>query len=453
MRFLVLLFLAISPISLQAQSKVVMNSTDKTIGTISNIMLTRLPNGSNYDLAGLSDDDLYFFKSRANEAGDSIRYEYHRIYGNRLYDEEKEHGVDLGAEGDKMLNTRYFDLLKVHDVNDDGLLDLIVLLTEENEIHWCKNEEFTRFSQPIPLIESGFQMDDMREYHISGDYFIFQSEKAVGFVNLLDPSVAMIQESKDLDPYYLAGVADMNNDAITDFILYDKGEIFLLIGSEKDKVSKEAILPTGVKLYDPYYTCYADMNNDGLIDILNTYDNTIEIFFSNDDGSFSDSKRIVDEMIVQDNITDEMFDYELDWSINTFDYDGDGDQDVIAFGVYLMLITNNGDGTFGIKQLGARPFDPDDLVIEDMDYDGDLDLFYNSHEGLAIFENKNGEFSDIRTLEVCSYLDFYHWIDLDKDGDQDLLFKDMCDGFLYWSERTKEGLTKPVMYQVAIEDL
>ncbi|MFT5779011.1 MAG: hypothetical protein ACI837_001968, partial [Crocinitomicaceae bacterium] len=293
MRFLVLLFLAISPISLQAQSKVVMNSTDKTIGTISNIMLTRLPNGSNYDLAGLSDDDLYFFKSRANEAGDSIRYEYHRIYGNRLYDEEKEHGVDLGAEGDKMLNTRYFDLLKVHDVNDDGLLDLIVLLTEENEIHWCKNEGFTRFAQPIPLIESGFQMDDMREYHISGDYFIFQSEKAVGFVNLLDPSVAMIQESKDLDPYYLAGVADMNNDAITDFILYDKGEIFLLIGSEKDKVSKEAILPTGVKLYDPYYTCYADMNNDGLIDILNTYDNTIEIFFSNDDGSFSDSKRIV----------------------------------------------------------------------------------------------------------------------------------------------------------------
>ncbi len=115
--------------------------------------------------------------------------------------------------------------------------------------------------------------------------------------------------------------------------------------------------------------------------------------------------------------------------LEVFDYDGDGDMDIIRTN-YTGLITverNNGDGTFstaGIESFGSASFSM--LRIVDLDNDGDKDFIgcYDS-AGMPIRWVENlggGTYADSSTLFISPHpLDDIKIMDMNDDGSPDII--------------------------------
>lgn len=143
-------------------------------------------------------------------------------------------------------------------------------------------------------------------------------------------------------------------------------------------------------------------------------------------------------------------------SVIAADFDGDGDPDLVGRAPGdngIVYWRNNGDGTWSQLTGGANPFNsfsfpvaaPDNftanqLVVLDIDRDGDIDI-YNNFLG-EFWRNDNGSFA--RASGPANPLDGFAATvdgnssfttgDFDSDGDQDLVGRNPADnGLVYWS--------------------
>ncbi len=118
------------------------------------------------------------------------------------------------------------------------------------------------------------------------------------------------------------------------------------------------------------------------------------------------------------------------------DVDGDGDQDLVSayWQAPATLYLNDGTGTFADATAGNLSFSPDstdDLVLGDVDGDGDLDLWFTGWfprwtGGIALFENDGtGAFTDVTAAKVFARstnpVRSLALADVDNDGDPDLV--------------------------------
>jgi len=185
----------------------------------------------------------------------------------------------------------------------------------------------------------------------------------------------------------------------------------------------------------------ADFNNDGNIDFAVSSAtspftrSTISIFYNNGDLEFT-----------QDDVV--TFSYSYIESLDSGDYDNDGDIDLIfgysicvyyqglwvkVYGVISMLF-NNGENHFGNNTMIAKrgsgiPYDPEErcnpkVTSADYDLDGDIDLLVGDNSGKVEFYLNNG------TGNFTSEGVIYDWGlcswgltsgDYDNDGDIDFL--------------------------------
>ncbi len=243
----------------------------------------------------------------------------------------------------------------------------------------------------------------------------------------------------------------------------------------------------------------ADLDNDGDLDALLTIRNSISsksriIWYENTDGqgSFGNSKVITSNISLPYSVHTSDFDGDGDldvlwasvgdgqmvWSENTdgkgkfkekhviatgvrkaykvhsADLDGDGDPDAILAAIkdgdnIIWYENTDGKGSFKVKQVifsegneRERLF-PQSIYAADLDGDGDLDVLAGIWKGITVwFENTDGQGS-FGTKQVISneYRDRRHmlWkahaVDLDDDGDLDVLSAEGYEG-LYWYENT-----------------
>ena len=134
------------------------------------------------------------------------------------------------------------------------------------------------------------------------------------------------------------------------------------------------------------------------------------------------------------------------FSVYTAHIDGDGDMDVLSASFYDGKIAwyenTDGQGNFGSQQIitanvaGARP-----VYAIDIDGDGDMDVlsasFYNDE--IAWYENTDGQGNFGSQQIITINADGAYWVhatDIDGDGDMDVLSASLEDDIIAWYENT-----------------
>ncbi|MBV1922985.1 MAG: VCBS repeat-containing protein [Flavobacteriaceae bacterium] len=172
-------------------------------------------------------------------------------------------------------------------------------------------------------------------------------------------------------------------------------------------------------LYSGVAICIADMNNDGLDDMVRLNDaENLEIEIQETNGTFT---RI--------NIGD----VDSVWGMTIADVDENGYNDILVGGYYndLKLVLANSDGTdYTIITLGGPSIFLQNANFADINNDGDIDLFACHDEGLSSPYEGDGAGhltynSDL--IEAVSTVPSDNsgnygsiWTDYDSDGDLDL---------------------------------
>jgi hypothetical protein len=138
-----------------------------------------------------------------------------------------------------------------------------------------------------------------------------------------------------------------------------------------------------------------------------------------------------------------LYESDVEWG----DYDNDGDLDFIISGSgdyhddaiygntsYYSNIYNNDNGQFSNIQAGLLPLTNGSVDWADIDNDGDLDAMITGYEYqfgsriATIYRNNNGTFTDIGAMLPGVDASDTEFADFDNDGDLDLLITGTIDG-------------------------
>jgi uncharacterized protein (TIGR03437 family) len=285
----------------------------------------------------------------------------------------------------------------VVDINTDGIPDLAVTLTDHIAILIGKGDG-TFVSAPDAL-SSGFSL--VRAADVNAD----------GFPDLLlldgsGPDVEILFGNGDgtfqtdspvvLPIASLGGdllVADFNGDGLPDMAVAcpDANSIAVFLGLPGGAFGPPASYPS----YYALSLATSDVNNDGKLDLIvgNFRYSSFDVFEGNGDGTFSPAKTIpayIGPPPVHPGSGPETT------SINSYDFDGDGNADLVFSAGTEAVMLGNGDGTF------AAPFylsyNSDSLIVADFNRDGIPDAANTSGDSVEILLGRTSpHFSMIAT--------------------------------------------------------
>lgn len=164
----------------------------------------------------------------------------------------------------------------------------------------------------------------------------------------------------------------------------------------------------------------ADYDLDGFLDMFHTKYHANTLFYNNQDGTFSDR---TSELGLQSNTKQNR-------TAGWFDYDNDGDPDLIVATTAGVYLYRNDRGHFTDVTSAAHLDGSGDnlgMAIGDYNNDGYLDVYvtrYNQHN-LFYSNNGDGIFTEKAAVlglrETDSNSSSANFWDFDQDGDQDLL--------------------------------
>lgn len=164
----------------------------------------------------------------------------------------------------------------------------------------------------------------------------------------------------------------------------------------------------------------ADFDNDGYADIYHSKNGNNSLFRNNQDGTFGD--RAEDEGLVSPGSNSR--------SAGWFDFDNDGDSDLLLQNQEGLYLFENNNGSFADVSdkagLGGEHHTTG-LGFGDYNNDGFLDFYAVRYDGANYFYSNNGDgtFTNrtgkLRLWETNSNSAAAHFCDYDLDGDQDIL--------------------------------
>ncbi|WP_452231735.1 FG-GAP-like repeat-containing protein [Lacinutrix sp. MEBiC02595] len=375
----------------------------------------------------------------------------------------------------------FFTPIYSGDIDGDSDNDLIVGLKGASELAWLENlDGLGDFGRPKTIDFSNVYEDKHSSIYLvdiddDGDKDILSGRlgSIVWYENLDGLGTFSISQTINFDAE-LIYFADIDGDMDVD-IIASSGEI---VGGDRIFAWFENTDGQGTfgapniinDEFDIYSFHLVDFDNDNDLDIVSGGYNYVR-FYENIDGlgTFQFVGNIIDSVIK---------------SISSIDYDNDGDMDVIAISDengqmkwfentdgmgsfssgteiggggsfvdvvdidgngYLDIITpgslrkNNGSGNFSSSYFPINMNNPNHVQAIDLDSDGDLDILrgYRFDNNISWNENLDtqGNFGDEKIIlaKVSDPNDVLS-VDMDLDGDEDILF--CSDNILGWFENT-----------------
>lgn len=200
-------------------------------------------------------------------------------------------------------------------------------------------------------------------------------------------------------------------------------------------VDEEFTNPSGA-----HVSKYADLNEDGHVDIISTFgvtnDDFVVWYAGDGDGGFG-SQQIIDSVF------DINFPSGL---IELADLNGDGHIDVVYGAIDNFLVNwyaNDGLGNFSPAQAIVSSYDVSTIHTVDWDTDGDIDLITTNAFTAAIdlfLNDGSGNFDTGTTLSFFSAFNSEcDTADLDGDGDLDLIITGWFDNDFSWFANDGSG--------------
>jgi len=221
---------------------------------------------------------------------------------------------------------------------------------------------------------------------------------------------------------------DLNNDGLQDVVTsngYSTGHITAYLQSVNGLTGAAPILIDTVA-YQAEEVTTADLNGDGWTDVVAVCRlNNEVVWYPNANGVFN-------TRIVLDNASPFLN------GVVAGDVDGNGSIDLVVIGQHLIdLYRNDGSGNFtkeAILTTGTSPniLECMDLVLADIDGDGDLDpVTAESLGGVAYHNAGDGTFTPQSVDPVAAIMQRVRLGDLDGDGDLDMVLTDFL-GNMRW---------------------
>ena len=186
-----------------------------------------------------------------------------------------------------------------------------------------------------------------------------------------------------------------------------------------------------------------DLDGDDDIDIVTNNANSSKSQWYQNNGSESFSMKTLNTLRVG--------------PIYAIDLDGDDDNDVLTASWNDATITweeNNGSGSFTSHNITTSASGIKDIYAIDLDGDGDVDVlsasedFNNTYDNISWYENNGSESFTQHTItnDIDDPMDVYA-IDLDGDGDVDVLSGSYADDKIVWYEN--DGSESFTQYTIA----
>ncbi|EDM43177.1 hypothetical protein SCB49_11899 [unidentified eubacterium SCB49] len=184
---------------------------------------------------------------------------------------------------------------------------------------------------------------------------------------------------------------------------------------------------------NPYSIFSADIDNNGTMDVLSASGQDNKIAWYKNDGKGNFGKQLI--------ITTEA---QRAYSVYATDVDGDGDLDVLSGSLKDHKVAwyenLDGQGNFSAqKTIATDVYLPYSIYSDDIDNDGDNDIIASSASNSKIlwFKNKDGK-GNFKKAETVS--NTIHGatkivsIDMDGDNDLDILSASLCSNEIIWYE-------------------
>ena len=175
-----------------------------------------------------------------------------------------------------------------------------------------------------------------------------------------------------------------------------------------------------------------DLDEDGDIDLVGAAANDDDIAWFENNGAQSFTKHIIDG------------DFDRAWAVHPIDMDGDGDLDIVSAGFSenaIVWYENNGSETFTKQTIQSNFNGASSAYPVDMDGDGDIDVMgtaynLNDDEDVVWFENNGSESFTKNIVEVNfnGSEGYAKAVDMDRDGDLDILATAYYDNDVAWFE-------------------
>ena len=378
--------------------------------------------------------------------------------------------------------------LVAEDLNGDGLADLalaadagaVVLLNEG------PNEGAVRFSAPSRLASDLRTVIALAAGDVDGDgdgdlvaHFFAPASEILFFVNQGDGRFNRATSLHITVPATSILLADIDGDGAEDVAMVGSGAKRTIVLWNVEDEAKLPLPPsvTYDAMGEPHTTALGDLDGDNDIDIVtgNNNDRTMSVLFNQGDGTFTARLDRVSfpgfslvvgdwnldgtlDVAVADNIervlilsNDGMgtfqfpFPYRVGrnpFHITAGDVDGDGDGDLVATNrgsASVTVLKNAGDGTFEERAEYGAGSDPRASVLADLDGDGLLDIAVASQGKGVVSLLRNAGGGKFATEPEVALVDRPNFIvagDFDLDGAMDLATgsEDAASMILLWND-------------------
>ncbi len=213
-------------------------------------------------------------------------------------------------------------------------------------------------------------------------------------------------------------VGDFNGDGLTDVVKCDQGlgTIGILLGNGDGSLKSQVNYNTTYAA--PRWISAADLNQDGLLDIMVESQipsgSTFNILFGNGNGSFGAPSVITAGTSPAE-----------DAAFGDINGDGITDIAVCNYGSSsISLLLGNGNGTFKTQQVVSAGTGASGVVLEDFNSDGNIDIastaVSQARWGIN-FGNADGSFSSYQTMATGAGPSDIEAGDINKDGYLDIV--------------------------------